>query len=54
MSSVLKVTNLTKDFGGLRAVDNISFDVGKGEFKAFAGLGSGAWGLCAVALWPWC
>ena len=37
MSSVLKVTNLTKDFGGLRAVDNISFDVGKGEFVGLIG-----------------
>ena len=26
MSSVLKVSNLTKDFGGLRAVDDITFE----------------------------
>ena len=32
MSSVLKVSNMTKDFGGLRAVDNVSFEVKKGEF----------------------
>ena len=37
MSSVLKVTNLTKDFGGLRAVDNISFDVDEGEFVGLIG-----------------
>ena len=32
MPSVLKVKDLTKDFGGLRAVDNVSFEVNKGEF----------------------
>ena len=37
MTSILKVDNLTKDFGGLRAVDNISFDVGKGEFVGLIG-----------------
>ena len=37
MSSVLKVTDLTKDFGGLRAVDNVSFEVGKGEFVGLIG-----------------
>ena len=37
MSSVLKVSNLTKDFGGLRAVDNVSFEVGKGEFVGLIG-----------------
>ena len=37
MSSVLKVTDLTKDFGGLRAIDNVSFEVGKGEFVGLIG-----------------
>ena len=37
MSSILKVTDLTKDFGGLRAVDNVSFDVKKGEFVGLIG-----------------
>ena len=37
MSSVLKVTDLTKDFGGLRAVDKVSFEVGKGEFVGLIG-----------------
>ena len=37
MSLVLKVTDLTKDFGGLRAIDNVSFEVGKGEFVGLIG-----------------
>jgi branched-chain amino acid transport system ATP-binding protein len=37
VSSVLKVTDLTKDFGGLRAIDNVSFEVGKGEFVGLIG-----------------
>ena len=37
MSSVLKVTDLTKDFGGLRAIDTVSFEVGKGEFVGLIG-----------------
>ena len=37
MSSVLKVTDLTKDFGGLRAIDNVSFEVGRGEFVGLIG-----------------
>ena len=37
MSSVLKVTDLTKDFGGLRAVDNVSFEIGQGEFVGLIG-----------------
>ncbi len=37
MSSVLKVSNMTKDFGGLRAVDNVSFEVKKGEFVGLIG-----------------
>ena len=37
MPSVLKVKDLTKDFGGLRAVDNVSFEVSKGEFVGLIG-----------------
>ena len=37
MSSVLKVSNLTKDFGCLRALDNVSFEVGKGECVGLIG-----------------
>jgi ABC-type branched-subunit amino acid transport system ATPase component len=37
MSSILKVNNMTKDFGGLRAIDSVSFHVGKGEFVGLIG-----------------
>ena len=37
MTSVLKVSNMTKDFGGLRAIDNVSFKVSKGEFVGLIG-----------------
>ena len=37
MDTILKVSNMTKDFGGLRAVDNVSFEVGKGEFVGLIG-----------------
>ncbi len=33
----LRVSELTKDFGGLRAVDSISFQVEEGEFVGFIG-----------------
>ncbi|RDV03745.1 ABC transporter ATP-binding protein [Undibacter mobilis] len=35
--SVLSVNSLGKSFGGVRAVDNVSFDIGKGEFLALIG-----------------
>jgi branched-chain amino acid transport system ATP-binding protein len=35
--SILSVRDLSKAFGGLRAVDKVSFDVGKGEFLALIG-----------------
>jgi branched-chain amino acid transport system ATP-binding protein len=35
--SVLSVRNLSKAFGGVRAVDGVSFDVGEGEFLAMIG-----------------
>jgi branched-chain amino acid transport system ATP-binding protein len=35
--SILSVRNLSKAFGGVRAVDNVSFDLGEGEFLAMIG-----------------
>jgi branched-chain amino acid transport system ATP-binding protein len=35
--SVLSVKALSKAFGGVRAVDDVSFDIGKGEFLALIG-----------------
>src|SRR5690348_1300475 len=35
--SVLAVADLAKSFGGVRAVDGVSFAVGKGEFLALIG-----------------
>jgi len=35
--SVLAVSDLAKSFGGVRAVDGVSFTVGKGEFLALIG-----------------
>ena len=37
MSSILKVNNMTKDFGGLRAIDGVSFKVNRGEFVGLIG-----------------
>jgi ABC-type branched-chain amino acid transport systems, ATPase component len=35
--SVLSVKSLGKSFGGVRAVENVSFEIGKGEFLALIG-----------------
>ena len=35
--SILSVCNLSKAFGGVRAVDDVSFDLGEGEFLALIG-----------------
>ncbi|TMJ36413.1 MAG: ATP-binding cassette domain-containing protein [Alphaproteobacteria bacterium] len=35
--SVLRVLNLSKAFGGVHAVENVSFEVGEGEFLALIG-----------------
>ena len=35
--SVLSVLDLRKSFGGVRAVDGVSFEVGDGEFVALIG-----------------
>lgn len=37
MSAVLDVRNLAKSFGGLRAVDDVSFSVAAGELRALIG-----------------
>ncbi len=37
MTPILETKNLTMDFGGLRAVDNINFRVNKGEIVALIG-----------------
>lgn len=37
MNAVLKVTGLSKSFGGLRAVNNVTFEVGQGELLALIG-----------------
>ena len=34
---MLEVNALVRDFGGLRAVDNVSFKVGKGQVLGFIG-----------------
>ena len=34
---MIQVQNLTKDYGQLRAVDNISFTIPKGEIVGFLG-----------------
>jgi branched-chain amino acid transport system ATP-binding protein len=35
--AILEVRNLTKDFGGLRALDNLDFDVSQGEMVGLIG-----------------
>ena len=35
--SVLSIRSLSKAFGGVRAVNEVSFDVGRGEFLAMIG-----------------
>lgn len=38
MDKILEITNLSKSYGSLKAVDNISFSVNKGSFFAFLGI----------------
>ena len=37
MSDVVRVRNITKSFGGIRAVDDVSFDLRQGEILGFIG-----------------
>ena len=37
MSDVVRVRNVTKSFGGIRAVDDVSFDLRQGEILGFIG-----------------
>ncbi|WP_429938825.1 ATP-binding cassette domain-containing protein, partial [Brucella melitensis] len=37
MTALLEVRNLTKRFGGLTAVNNVSFTLNKGEILGFIG-----------------
>ncbi|MEP3630638.1 MAG: ABC transporter ATP-binding protein [Hyphomicrobiales bacterium] len=37
MTSLLEVKNLSKSFGGIKAVDNVSFDLKRGELLALIG-----------------
>lgn len=37
MSAVLEVTNIKKNFGGISAVDGVSFDVREGEILGLIG-----------------
>jgi branched-chain amino acid transport system ATP-binding protein len=37
METILEVNNLTMDFGGLRALDNLNIDIRKGEIVALIG-----------------
>lgn len=37
MENIIEVKNLVKDFKGFKAVDNVSFNVGKGQIFAFLG-----------------
>jgi ABC-2 type transport system ATP-binding protein len=36
-SNIITVENLSKNFGSLKAVDNVSFDVKEGEIFGFLG-----------------
>lgn len=55
MKPILEVANLTKDFGGLRALDNISMTVGQGEIVALIGpngAGKTTFFNCITGIYP--
>jgi len=55
MKPILEVTNLTKDFGGLRALDGINLTVGQGEIVALIGpngAGKTTFFNCITGIYP--
>jgi branched-chain amino acid transport system ATP-binding protein len=55
MKPLLEVTNLTKNFGGLRALDNISLTVRQGEIVALIGpngAGKTTFFNCITGIYP--
>jgi len=55
MKPILEVTSLTKDFGGLRALDSISLTVGKSEIVALIGpngAGKTTFFNCITGIYP--
>ena len=55
MKPILDVTNLTKDFGGLRALDDISLTVGQSEIVALIGpngAGKTTFFNCITGIYP--
>ena len=38
MNTIIKIDNLTKTYGSLKAVDDLSFEIRKGELFAFLGV----------------
>jgi branched-chain amino acid transport system ATP-binding protein len=55
MEPILKVNNLTKDFGGLRALDSLDLDVYAGEIVALIGpngAGKTTFFNCITGIYP--
>lgn len=55
METILEVNNLTMDFGGLRALDHLNIDIGKGEIVALIGpngAGKTTFFNCITGIYP--